>query len=128
MSKSLQTASFQAIKKSLEKSPDKFIRIALSADYPLESALNSLFEENKDILVGLLSPYDNSNIFSRPNFPIERDAAILTELRNSRTSDSKPVVLLGLAIGSEESGLRDLASILNEDFNSINSFKGFKIN
>lgn len=115
MSKSLQTAAFQAIKKSLEKSPDKFIRIALSADYPLENALNSLFEGNNDILIGLLSPYDNSDIFSRPNFPIERDAAILTELRNSRTSDSKPVVLLGLAIGSEESGLRDLASVLNED-------------
>jgi hypothetical protein len=115
MSKSLQLASFLAVQKGLERSPDKFIRIALSADYPLEDALNRLFEANKDILIGLLSPYSNSNIFSSPNFPIERDSAILTELRNSRTIDSKPVVLIGLAIGSEESGLRDLASVLNED-------------
>ena len=115
MSKSLQTAVFRAIKKSLERSPDEFIRVALSSDYPLENSFNSLFESDKDILIGVLSPYQNSNFFKKPNFPIERDAAVLTDLRNSRTTDSKPVVLLGLAIGSEESGLRDLASVLTED-------------
>ncbi len=115
MSKSLETAVFEAIRKGLDRSPDKFIRIALSSDYPLENALNELFLLNDRVLVGLLSPYKNADLFKDSHFPIETNAAVLTELRNSRTLNSKPIVLLGLAIGAEESGLRDLSIVVTED-------------
>ena len=115
MSNSLGAAVFEAIKKSLDASPDKFIRIALSSDYPLQEALNELYRVNDRLLVGLLSPYKNTELFGSSKFPVETNAAILTELRNSRTSGSKPIVLVGLAIGVEESGLRDLASVLTEE-------------
>jgi len=102
MSKSLEIAVFEAIRKGLDRSPDKFIRIALSSDYPLENALNELFLLNDRVLVGLLSPYKNADLFKDSHFPIETNAAVLTELRNSRALNSKPIVLLGLAIGAEE--------------------------
>ena len=115
MSNTLQAALLRALRNSLDKSPDRFVRVALSPDYPLEDTLNQLFLADKHILIGLLSPYKNSKLFKQPKFPIEHDAAVLTELRNSRNVDSKPIILVGLAIGAEESGLRDLAIVLTED-------------
>lgn len=115
MSNTLQAALLRALRNSLDKSPDRYVRVALSPDYPLEDTLNQLFLADKHILIGLLSPYKNSKLFKQPKFPIEHDAAVLTELRNSRNVDSKPIILVGLAIGAEESGLRDLAIVLTED-------------
>ena len=84
MSNTLQDALLRAIRNSLDKSPDKFVRVALSPDYPLEEALNQLFLKDNHILVGLLSPYRNSKLFNEPKFPIEHDAAVLTESSRAR--------------------------------------------
>lgn len=109
----LQKAILNCIKVSLAKSHDNFVRLDLPFAYPLKEVLEKVQEDERNLVVGLLTPYKVSHL-SGTRLQLESKASELTKLRNTRRESNDPVVLLGAAIGPEESGLRDLAQIVFE--------------
>jgi hypothetical protein len=113
MKNTLELGLIKTLEKGINRSSDKFIRIELSSAYPLEIALVEIQNRIPNLLIGLLEPFKPS-FFSNSKLNLESDPSKLTMVRNDRSENANPVILIGVAFGPQESGLRDLGTVITE--------------
>lgn len=111
--KSLVHAISQVMQASLEKSPDYLIRVDIKKSFPLNLALADLLPSYPNLIVGILKTID-AKTYEDSNLQVEKSASVLTRYRNDATDNDRKVILIGPAVGPEESGLRDLAIVVGD--------------
>lgn len=110
---SIVRAITQVMQTSLEKSPDHLIRIDIKKSFPLNLALKDLLPSSPNLVVGILKTIDTKS-YEDCNLKVEISAAVLTRYRNDIGDKDRTVILVGPAVGPEESGLRDLAVVISD--------------
>ena len=111
--KSLVNAISQVMQASLEKSPDHLIRVDIKKSFPLNLALTDLLPSYPSLIVGILKTIDAKS-YEDSNLQVEKSASVLTRYRNDVADKDRKVILIGPAVGPEESGLRDLAIVIGD--------------
>lgn len=99
-----------------ETNSEAFIRINLPEKWPVLAAIASISAGSESAVIGPLSlgwMSQVSEMSPQTNWVTISDASELTRLRNEpRGADSNPILLLGDASGPEQSGLRDLKTVI----------------
>ena len=110
---SLINAISQVIESNLQKSPDHLIRVDIKKSFPLSLALKDLIPRFPNLIIGILKTI-NPDTYSECDLIVEKNASVLTRYRNDFGPSGRTVILVGPAVGPEESGLRDLAVVISD--------------
>lgn len=111
MSIDLTKSTAKYIAKAVKTADDHLIRVELGPTWPIDPIIDELRNIEPAVKIGVMQ-----NLRSHVHdMDAIRDAALLTKMRNRRrkSEDPKPLVLFGLANGSQEAGLQKLSVVLN---------------
>lgn len=108
-----------------QRAADRFVRAALPYDWPVSSALKSLFEylgSEAHVRLGLLEPFVDVSVAGLPpqRITVSRRAQEITEWRNeaARLAAAPAAafcIVLGDADGPEEAGLKSVRHVVKQE-------------